>query len=109
MPPINEFHKLLLARREELLADLASREEIQIPGRAADPLDEALASSNRVTAVDRVNRQTNLLRRVNRAIDKVIHGDYGTCDECDQEIPECRLLVVPWAECCVVCQERIER
>lgn len=103
--PINQFHALLVQKRLEILESLKDRGDIHIPGRAADPLDEALASSARVTAVQGINRQMALLKRVERAIHKIMnYEEFGICESCDDPIPETRLSVVPWAECCVSCQ-----
>ncbi len=106
---LKAVHAALVAKRTELLASLQDRSEIQIEGRQADALDEALAASARVTAVQTINRNMTLLRRVEAAIDRAIHGDLGTCLACEDDIPQVRLYVVPWAERCVGCQEEHER
>lgn len=102
-------HAALVAKRLELLTSLQDRSEIQIEGRSADPLDEALAASARVTAVQTINRNMALLRKVEAALDRTIHGDLGVCVSCEEDIPPVRLSVVPWAERCVGCQENHER
>lgn len=107
--PINEFHGLLLEKRKDLLARLQNRQDIQITGRMSDPLDEASAQSARNTAVDDINRNADLLKRVNKAIDKFEHGDGGECEGCGEVIPPARLKVVPWAEYCIHCQHEEER
>lgn len=107
--PINIYHSKLLEKRAELLQALKQREGIHIDGRAPDHLDEALANSARVVAVDKVNRETALLKRVKKAIDKILHGDFGECDGCGELLPESRLLAVPWAENCIHCQYEKEQ
>lgn len=45
------------------------------------------------------------LTQMEGALVKLEDGSYGICDECDTEIDEARLLVAPYATCCVACQQ----
>jgi DnaK suppressor protein len=45
------------------------------------------------------------LRMVEEALDRLDSGDYGICLSCEQPIPAKRLQALPWARCCVRCQE----
>ncbi len=107
MLDLGHFRNLLVAKRLELLQALQDRDEIKIEGRAADALDEALASSARTIAVERMNRDMKILRLVEIALAKLneLHETFGECVECEASIPEARLLAVPWAERCVDCQQ----
>jgi RNA polymerase-binding protein DksA len=51
---------------------------------------------------------SDLLEKVNRALDKITEGSYGTCDYCTQPINEKRLNALPWASLCLECQDRVE-
>jgi len=42
---------------------------------------------------------------VERALEKLDDGTFGTCDVCGDVIPEGRLEVQPWAVRCVGCAE----
>ncbi len=44
------------------------------------------------------------LREVQRALERLDDGTYGTCECCGQVIPAARLEVVPQATRCAVCQ-----
>ncbi|TCO83343.1 TraR/DksA family transcriptional regulator [Plasticicumulans lactativorans] len=46
---------------------------------------------------------------VRKALARLDSGDYGYCAACGAEIPPARLAVLPWAELCVSCAERLER
>lgn len=105
---LKALHAKLVSKRSELLSALQNRDEIKIEGRAADHLDEALASSARAVAVERVNRDMVTLRLVEAAINRVIHGEFGECADCGESIPEVRLNVVPWTERCVSCQHEYD-
>jgi len=102
------YHALLLAKQSELEEKLSNREEINAE-RLPDDLDNALALSRREVAVDMINRSQGVLRQVRTALKRFETGDYGLCLKCEEEISPNRLLVVPWAERCISCQEKEER
>src|SRR6266566_3155953 len=108
MPNLPHYRSLLQSKLQELTQSLQDREEIQIE-QVSDFLDRALAVSSREVAADKVSRETKTLRLVKKALAKLVDfGDedsYGACEDCDKDIPKSRLLVIPWAERCVVCQE----
>jgi DnaK suppressor protein len=45
------------------------------------------------------------LSLIERALRRIKDGSYGICSRCTQPISPRRLQAVPWAECCVECQE----
>ena len=45
------------------------------------------------------------LKDVNLALEKIEKGGYGTCEKCDREIEEERLLACPEARLCIKCNE----
>ncbi|MGH8926706.1 MAG: TraR/DksA family transcriptional regulator, partial [Acidimicrobiia bacterium] len=48
----------------------------------------------------------DLLRKVNRALDRIAAKSYGICESCGQPIPVARLEVLPYATECVSCARR---
>jgi RNA polymerase-binding protein DksA len=58
-----------------------------------------------VTVADHRARQ---LEEVNRALDDIEAGRYGTCRDCGEPIAKARLKVMPFATRCVACQARVE-
>ena len=56
----------------------------------------------------RLNSQWDLIRDIDRALKLLEDGTYGICEECNEEISEDRLNIVPFALYCQVCQETIE-
>jgi RNA polymerase-binding protein DksA len=50
-----------------------------------------------------------LVRDIDRALEKIDDGTYGTCERCGREIPEERLDAVPYATLCVACKALEER
>ena len=47
-----------------------------------------------------------VLSDVNRALEKVAEGTYGTCDRCGAAIHPERLDALPWSFLCVTCASR---
>lgn len=43
------------------------------------------------------------------AMERIDHGSYGVCLECEEPISPRRLKAIPWAELCIICQEWADR
>lgn len=48
----------------------------------------------------------DLLAKVERALERVTAGTYGTCESCGKQIPLARLDILPYANLCVDCARR---
>lgn len=108
--PTNRFQKveqILRGRREELMARLERREEIQIE-HAPDALDAVQNLMQREFAVDQIDRDSRLLRQIEEALARISEGTYGTCSHCEEEISAKRLAAIPWAALCIGCQSRAD-
>ena len=75
---------------------------------AADPVDMTQQAAERDLAVQILDRESALARRLRSAIDRINDGSYGLCLECEEEIALKRLKAVPWAELCIRCQEKAD-
>ena len=79
-----------------------------------ESLDQHLADAGTVT-FDRemdLSIQGNaeyLLAQVDRALEKIEEGTYGTCDRGDHPIEEARLQAIPYATLCMKHQIELER
>lgn len=49
------------------------------------------------------------IRRIERAIRRILAGTYGHCQDCGVKIEEERLSIIPEAELCIECQTALER
>jgi DnaK suppressor protein len=103
--------KLVRQTLESELKEVASSrklsDSIRIE-RVADPADMTQESAERDLAVQILERESALARRVRSAIDRIKAGSYGICMECEEEIAPKRLKAIPWAELCISCQERAD-
>lgn len=81
-------------------------ENLSSVGRVAEE-DQALVTHEEFVNL-RLNRlDWQRLKQVEEALDRLKAGDYGTCQNCEEEIPEKRLRAIPWARYCVPCQEKL--
>ena len=74
----------------------------------ADPLDMTQEALARDMAVQILDRESRLARRLRSAIERVDDGSYGICLECEEQIAPKRLKAIPWAELCISCEERAD-
>ena len=49
------------------------------------------------------------LRFIQEAMKALDRGQYGDCVRCGNDINEKRLMAVPWATLCILCQEETEK
>ena len=76
---------------------------------AADPFDQIQAAMERDVLVGLLNRDAQLREDLRRAFDLMEDGGYGVCEDCEESIAPARLKAIPWARCCVSCQEMRDR
>lgn len=60
----------------------------------------------RMVQVEAHSKLQKTFADADRALAKLDEGTYGTCDNCDAEIPPERLEILPWAVLCVSCASR---
>jgi DnaK suppressor protein len=99
---------LLRAKQTELSRSLRNRDEIVIE-KASDALDEVQLKEERELAIRNLDRDSNALRLIYRALLRIASGTYGICLHCEEDILPKRMAAVPWAAFCIRCQEKIDR
>jgi DnaK suppressor protein len=104
---LNRFRAVLTARVAELERFTRNRDGIMVE-RSADQLDEIQAASQRALAVCNLDREFNQLRDARAALRRIQEGNFGICQECEEEIHPKRLAAVPWATFCIRCQEAVD-
>lgn len=104
---IQHFRRELEAKRDDL-AGHRNPEGIAIE-RTPDSMDELVLANERDLTVERLNRETFLLRQVSGALERIAAGEYGICLECEEPISTKRLTALPWAALCLSCQEAADR
>ena len=105
---LEKLRSTLETRRSELSGLLRHRDEIVIE-KAPDTLDEVQLAGERELAIRNLDRDSNMLRQIRRALACIADGSYGVCQHCDQDISPKRIAAVPWAAYCIHCQEQVDR
>ena len=100
--------KILEAKLKQATSGQAIGDAIRI-NQVADPLDMTQEAAARDVAVQLLDRESALARRLRSAIDRIDDGSYGMCLRCDEEIAPKRLKAIPWAELCIGCQEKADQ
>ena len=101
---LNEFRRILENRQSELATGFRKREDLAIET-SPDDLDRIQQASDHDFVVSNLERNAGQLRQVRAALARIGEGTYGVCVGCEEAINPKRLAAVPWAACCIVCQE----
>ncbi|MFN3406415.1 MAG: RNA polymerase-binding protein DksA [Caldimicrobium sp.] len=111
---LQQFKELLLKRKEEILRDVMDTlKEMEESGEnLPDAIDQASREINLTLGLRLRDREQKLLKKIEKALQKIEEGTYGICEACGAEIDEKRLLARPEATLCIECkrtQERLEK
>jgi DnaK suppressor protein len=101
---------MLEDRRREIQDRLRSLRE-SMPVEAAQAADAEEQSVNDfVRDIDWALTQMKAesLAQIDQAILRLREGNYGTCEECEEEISAARLKALPFATLCIRCAENAE-
>jgi DnaK suppressor protein len=101
------FLGLLKAKQKELLSTISNRDEILIEA-TADEIDSLQQQLSRDITVRNLDRTSRLLRDIRKALIRMDAKTYGACLNCEESIPVRRLMALPWASCCISCQDAID-
>ena len=105
------FKQLLKARIAELERVLAAAQRETRGGttRHADPADQAASEHERQSLVHKAAASRQMLKTLTQALERMRQGSFGECAQCGGDIELKRLEAIPWARCCVRCQEAREQ
>lgn len=110
MPPNTEYFKQqLLAREQELSADISRLEEEARNSRSAeveDTGDQATSDENKAASFQAGTAASATLAQVRDALSRIDEGTYGICLDCGRAIEPARLQAVPWTPYCLADQEK---
>lgn len=71
--------------------------------------DQGTDDFDRTITLEVTSREYEILRQIERALQKIEENTYGICDISGEDIPIARLEAVPYANMTVKAQERIEK
>ncbi|MDX1604668.1 MAG: RNA polymerase-binding protein DksA [Candidatus Competibacterales bacterium] len=105
------FRRLLLDWRAQLQNEIErtvshmQNEHMNLP----DPNDRASQEEEFSLELRTRDRESKLLRKIDKTLRRLDNDDYGYCDSCGEEIGLRRLEARPTAELCIECKELEEK
>jgi len=107
---LNFFKQLLTEQLGTLLgqADITVRGLVDNIETSADLLDRATFESERGTLLRIRERESKLIRKIQRALENLEDGNYGICEVCEKEIAIERLKARPVTTLCIECKKKME-
>lgn len=101
-----EMREVIQEKIEETKKEITQLEELTKP---IEP-DNAYGRLSRMDAINNktindaaLRKQKSQLQKLERALDRIEEGNYGTCLKCGDDIPVGRLKFMPWTTKCVQC------
>ena len=119
-PEIDTFRDTLLALRKRLRGDVShlTGEALRTNGGEASgslsntPIHMAdLGTDNfeQEFTLSLIENEEDRLKEINSALDRIDHGTFGKCEECQKPIPKARLQAVPYTRHCVECARKLQQ
>ena len=109
---LKHFQSILENIRTEIVGDVEKAHH-KINGNEAEQMadisDDAARSYGRKLQGELEEHEWVKLQQVEAALKKVEDGEYGICEQCEQEILETRLEIMPYTEFCMQCLSEIEK
>lgn len=110
---MEEMKAILLKMKEDTLKEISkamkSGSDVKSGEPSGDIYDQASSERDRELGLLLGDREREKLRNIDEALLKIEEGEYGICEECEEDIPLGRLKVVPFARYCVKCKADLEK
>lgn len=104
------FRNLLEQKLDELMAQ-TSKPNGYLAGvgeNSAEFMEQAAMESNVDFTLHLRERESNLIYKIDHALERLQRGDFGICESCGEEIPEKRLKARPVTTLCIDCKKEQE-
>lgn len=104
------FERLLLNQKKELLQEtVRAVQEMNEPNDTfADPTDRASWESESTRDLRIRDRERKLLEKIDQALQRIVDGTFGECEECGDMISVGRLRARPVTTLCIQCKAEQE-
>lgn len=102
---LQQMRENLLTYKKELLIRASQVPDIDIDGDETDEIQGNLLIelANQLSSRDMIK-----INQINDALRRIDNNSYGVCEDCEDGIPEKRLLANPYFLTCVICAEERE-
>jgi len=108
-----EMREILLKLKEEAFEEIGkavkSGSEKPTDEPSGDIYDQASNERDRELALLLGDREREKIRSIDEALMRLDEGEYGICEDCEEEIPLGRLKAMPFARLCVKCKADLEK
>ena len=109
---LTELEAMLRERRRRILDEdaeqLAATKDDE-GERMSDEVDLASVEYDQAFEHRIRDRERHLLRKIDRALERIVEGEYDECEECSSYIGAKRLYARPEATLCIECKEEQEQ
>ncbi len=108
---LKRFKELLLEERNALIkkASKTLQEEATLDvNELPDEIDQASAEYSQSFIFRLRDREKYYLSKIDKALEKIDSGEFGTCEACGEEISTKRLEARPVTTLCIRCKEEQE-
>ncbi len=109
-----EIREILQGMKDETLGEIQKAVKsgtvtITVGEPSGDIYDQASSERDRELELLLGDREREKLHAIDEALLRIKEGDYGICEECEEEIPLGRLKAMPFARLCVKCKSDMEK
>lgn len=104
------FKDLLIQKLDGLIAEI-NKTMSSFSGFRDEPpdfLDQASIESDADFSLRLKERESKLMRKIRKALERLDEGNFGVCEKCGREISEDRLKARPMAVLCIKCKKKQE-
>lgn len=109
----DEMKKVLLKLKEEAFEEIGksvkSGTDKPTDEPSGDIYDQASNERDRELLLLLGDREREKIRNIDEALARLEEGEYGICEDCEEEIPLGRLKAMPFARLCVKCKADLEK
>lgn len=110
----NEINDILHKMKDDTLREIhkslkSGTDVLAINEPSGDIYDQASSERDRELGLLLGDREREKLHAIDEALLRINEGEYGICEECEEEIPLGRLKAMPFARHCVRCKTDLEK
>ena len=102
---VDKMRQVLESQREDLVQRLDNIEHEKRMPHDPDSEEQAIERENDEVLNSLDTSASNELKNINNALERIAAEQYQCCELCGEDIPEARLVAVPYAARCIDCAD----
>lgn len=110
---LDEIKQMLLEMKDLTLREITKTMKSGADNAGGEPTgdiyDQASSERDRELGLLLNDREREKLHQIDEALIRFEDGEYGVCEECEEEIPLGRLKAMPFTRHCVKCKADLEK